>query len=280
MKGNGHQLQTTLCRNKQLRERENLFKKMVGIKRTKKAAAIVSDEYVPSSDNESESSGNEGSEEEEENSEEEDDEEAAHRPTPPPSAATKKVKTSAAAADAVAARPKATPRKRSSKVLEEGDEDDEEEEGAGGDEGWVVAKKSRKATKGEGVGKKSKKKEKTVPSVTLAKKSKTDYEVQLDPTSKITDMSLSTPKYPNNKIILDERYWVRIGSVSYKGKGITFEQLFIGRDPAKGDVNKDGSLPKPFQMGLPLRCLEPLRRAVNFLTGNNADAKTPSVTVL
>ena len=279
MKGNGHQLQTTLCRNKQLRERENLFKKMVGIKRTKKAAAIVSDEYVPSSDNESESSGNEGSEEEEENSEEEDDEEAAHRPTPPPSAATKKVKTSAAAADAVAARPKATPRKRSSKVLEEGDEDDEEEEGAG-DEGWVVAKKYRKATKGEGVGRKRKKTEKTVPSVTLAKKSKTDYEVQLDPTSKITDMSLSTPKYPNNKIILDERYWVRVGSVSYKGKGITFEQLFIGRDPAKGDVNKDGSLPKPFQMGLPLRCLEPLRRAVNFLTGNNADAKTPSVTVL
>lgn len=265
---------------------------MVGIKRTKKSPPTVEveDEYVPSAtdDDDEESSGGSGEEEEEED--EENGEETEDLPVPPPKrSSAKKVKTYATATSAPATSAPPPSRKRA-KAASDSEGDDEEYEPET-QRRWSVKKDEpapTKKTKQEESGSSRKKTKKTkggksIPSLTLKKTpaSNTDYEVQLDNNSKVTDLSLSAPKYPKNKLLLDERYWTRIGSVNYKGKGISFEQLFIGRDPAKGDVNKDGSIPKSFQMGLPIRTLEPLRRAINFLTGHSTEKETAfSATVL
>lgn len=96
-----------------------------------------------------------------------------------------------------------------------------------------------------------------------------DFEIQLEKNNKVTDMSVNTPKYPRDKILLDERHWMRISTVNYKSKGIMFDQVFIGRDPPKGDTSQ-----KPFQMGLPIRCLESLQRGFSYLTSFNDVPKT------
>ena len=231
---------------------------MKGIKRTKQPPIAQEDEYVPSGTDDDDAGSSldfSGYEEEEEA----DVEEADYRPAPPtpkPPAKTLKKSTPAhaPAPTAPVKRPAPPPRKRAKPAITpamiEEEEEEEEEEAISN---VVVAKKV--------VAKKA------VPSMIIKKTTNSDYEIHpMDKNCKVTDMSICSPRYPKTKILLDDRYWIRIGLTSYKAKGITYEQILIGRDPAQGEVTKDGNAPKPFQMSIPIRCLEPLRRGINLLT--------------
>lgn len=239
---------------------------MVGVKRSKK---IVEDDYVPSSDDDDEDYVVSG--EEEEGEQEEDGEETQNFSTPPPTPTkTSKVKPPTRVA---------TPaRKR--KVREEEEEDEEDVRVAAP---RIITPARKKVAKvrdedeeevAEEDGKKNKPAVKKVDKLLIKRKPQnSDFEIQVDPTSKITDLSICGPKFPRNKLLLDERHWVQISSVSYKSKGVSFDQVFIGRNPHKGDKGKDGNPPKPFHMALPIRCLEPLWRACNVLTSRTPEEK-------
>ena len=229
---------------------------MKGIKRTKQPPIAQEDEYVPSGTDDDDAGSSldfSGYEEEEEA----DVEEADYRPAPPtpkPPAKTLKKSTPAhaPAPTAPVKRPAPPPRKRAKPAITpamiEEEEEDEEEAISNVVVKKVVAKKA-------------------VPGMIIKKTTNSDYEIHpMDKNCKVTDMSICSPRYPKTKILLDDRYWIRIGLTSYKAKGITYEQILIGRDPAQGEVTKDGNAPKPFQMSIPIRCLEPLRRGINLLT--------------
>ena len=236
---------------------------MPGTKRTKKTIPTQDDDVPSSSDDDVEESSCEYSGDEEEETEEDDTESSNLTTPPPPPPPSKKVKLprpTVTAATTPSSRPTPPARKKNKVVIEE--EEMEEEETAPLPN-YTIRKEVKRGRK--------KVADKTVPPITISikkKSSNNDYEVQMDTNSKVTDMSVSAPKFSKNKMLLDERHWVRIGSVSYKSKGVLYDQLFIGRDPAKGEVTKDGSAPKPFQMGIPIRCLEPLRKSCEFLCGN------------
>ena len=230
---------------------------MKGIKRTKQP--IEEDEYVPSvtDDDDAESSVDFSGYEEEE--EEEDVEEAAYCPTPsPPKPSAKAVKKSTpapASAGPIVKKSAPPSRKRVKLAITPAMIEDEKEEDEEVGATISTAALKKVVTK------------KAVPSLIIKKTSSSDYEIHpMDKNCKVTDMSICSPRYPKTKILLDDRYWIRIGLTSYKAKGITYEQILIGRDPARGEVTKDGNAPKPFQMSIPIRCLEPLRRGINLLT--------------
>lgn len=226
---------------------------------------VPEDDFIPSSDDDqSESEAmSEGEEEEEYEEEQENTDDESNDPPPPPSTKTsQKMKRAASSIQPAPATP--IPSKR----VKRSDN--------GGDEKKSAIANTSATNVGKGSKKTLEKKEIEAPAPAMdkikfkRKGSSNDFEIQMDKNTKVTDMSISGPKFPRDKILLDDRYWARIATVNYKSKGVTFEQFFIGRDPAKGDVGKDGGVPKPFQMGMPIRCLEPLRLAINFLTNKKS----------
>ena len=109
-------------------------------------------------------------------------------------------------------------------------------------------------------------KERRLNKLTLQKEEggSSDYEIKDEGKVHVRDESTVARKFPKTKIILDERHFVQIRTVSLKSKGITYVQLFIGREASKPEPGKKQG--KTFQMGLPLRCIQPLLRALKFLT--------------
>jgi len=78
-------------------------------------------------------------------------------------------------------------------------------------------------------------------------------------------MSCGASTYPRDMFMLDDRYWAKIGNVTYGRRGMTFEQFLIARNPAPGAVGKDGRTPRPFQMGIPIRCMQALYRVLAYI---------------
>jgi hypothetical protein len=244
---------------------------MVGVSKKRKLTPEIveeEDDYVPSADDGDESvvdSGDEDEGDEEEEEEDEEDEEAEY--IPPKTKVSKATKVKPAAA-AVAARPAAAARKpprvvkKAPKKQEEEEEEMEEEEVEEGKKPTakkktsVPPKKKPKAVVGVG--------EKLVP----AKKSASaDYEVQPNKSGKVVDMSVVGPRYSTDQVRLDERHWMQIQTTFMRSKGVTFDQVFIGRNPREGEVSKDGTPPKPWTMNVPVRCLEPMLRGCLVLMG-------------
>ena len=110
----------------------------------------------------------------------------------------------------------------------------------------------------------AKDKDRKVETLTLQKTApgSSDYEVKLSSKVRVHDMSVVAKKYPRSKYLLDDRHWARVGPVSMKSKGITYDQLFIGRDAHKTTEGNEG---KTFKMGLPLRCLQPLMNSLKLM---------------
>lgn len=203
-------------------------------KELSKKDSDLEDDYVPSASDGDDSGSEEVSGTEEEEEEDEDEEDSYGGESPPPQ----------------------TP--SSSKVKPTIDL-----QGGGGEVSKKVARKKQTVRK-------TKKKEKKTPveKVTLKRKAPgSDFEVVETKEGIDQDMSVTSTKYPRNKLKLDDRHFMRVGSVAIKSKGITFEQLFIGRDPVPGEVTKDGKPPRPFQLSLPLKCLKPLFRGAAFILG-------------
>ena len=122
----------------------------------------------------------------------------------------------------------------------------------------------------------SKDKEQKVEKLKIRRKTpgSSDFEIQLDPKAHVSDFSTVQAKYPKTKLLLDDRHWARVATVSMKSRAISYDQLLIGRDPTKTTEAGQPSNSRTFQMGLPLRCIEPLLRALKFLTGQEQEEKT------
>lgn len=72
-----------------------------------------------------------------------------------------------------------------------------------------------------------------------------------------------------DKLLLVDRYWIQIRNVKLAGSRGYFDQVVIGRDPLPGELAKDGTLQKPFTMGIPLKSLDALLSACAYLTGRD-----------
>lgn len=142
----------------------------------------------------------------------------------------------------------------------------------------TLAKKVKKSENVQDEGKKVEKGKKRfevsspkVPKLTIKRKeAKSDFEIQPMENfnkAKVRDMSTKN-KFPKEKIILDDRTFMRVATVRQKSKGTSFDQLMIGREAT---ANADGTLSKPFHMLLPIRCIEPMWRGISFLIGREVD---------
>jgi hypothetical protein len=239
---------------------------MVGVSKKRKLTPelVEEDDDVPSSHDGDESVFDSGDEDEgdEEEEEEEEDEEVDYVP---PKTKVSKAKVKPTPTAVVAARPTAAARKKVMKKVpkkqeEEEEEEMEEEEAEGGKK--PPAKKKTSAPL------KKKPKAAAVEKPVLVKKgAANDFEIQPNKSGKVVDMSVVGPRYSTDQVRLDERHWMQIQTTFMRSKGVTFDQVYIGRNPREGEVSKDGTPPKPWTMNIPVRCLEPMLRGCLVLMG-------------
>lgn len=243
---------------------------MVGRKKSAAPAPIEvedEDDYVPSSDD-----GEEGDDSYEEDSntesgeeeEEGDDQPSPPRspsPPPPPPKEVKKVKTRAKKRKAI---------EEIAKV--EGNGEMEKEKDVEKVEKRKRAKKVEpKIGKINTTSTNKNKDEKTSSSEVVTKPFEPYYEIQQEKTN-IIDMSGKLTKYPRDKIMLDERNYIQVMTVTIKNRGTAYDQLILGRNPVTTFVTgKDGvKTPKvspPYERSYPLKVIHSLYNATRYLTG-------------
>lgn len=83
--------------------------------------------------------------------------------------------------------------------------------------------------------------------------------------AKILDVSLDQ-HFNKSKYILDDRYYTMVGTTQIKNRGVSFDQLVIGRNPLINPKDPDDKGKGAFRFNMPLKTIEPFYKAICGIT--------------
>jgi hypothetical protein len=91
-------------------------------------------------------------------------------------------------------------------------------------------------------------------------------------------MSGKQTKYPRDKLMLDDRNYIQVATITIKNRGTAYDQLILGRDPITTTViGKDGKkttkTSAAYERSYPLKVINSLYKATRFLTGRPAETE-------